>query len=284
MQCDKNQVIIICLVRKVFFHVCSLRFHSLFFFSNKVVNGDVSELNSVKVLSSQRNARLQSTSTPLDNSNSFSILTKEFLNRPDNVTNPIGGDDKINNNNPSNSRNLAPFPMLRINGVDVNGLAENDDSDEQSQGYVYDKPKIPFEAEDRESTNIQSTTVEPQRWDWNLSILSFFRLGNRLVIISFLDFCFMAPIHGPVRRNHMTVHRAIRIRDQKYLSHCHRILPTPMWRRCQVYQPDRLMVKTNNPATISDYIFSNFKNSVSSKYFQIMLYFLFFSMLNSIAI
>lgn len=54
--------------------------------------------------------------------------------------------------------------MLKINGLDVNNLAENDDSDEQQpRGYVYDKPKIPFEAEDRESTNIQSTTVAPQR-------------------------------------------------------------------------------------------------------------------------
>jgi len=127
-----------------------------------VVNGDVSSLKSVKVLSS-RNGRQQSTSAPGgDNSNSFSILTKEFLNRPENATNPpSGGGDA--NKNPTNSRNLAPFPMLRINGIDVNGLAENDDSDEQSQGYVYDKPKIPFEAEDGQSTNTQSSTIAPQR-------------------------------------------------------------------------------------------------------------------------
>lgn len=86
-----------------------------------MVNGDVSSLKSVKVLS-PRNGRQQSATAPADNSNSFSILTKEFLNRPENVTQPKGGGD--GGKNPTNSRNLAPFPMLRINGIDVNGLAE----------------------------------------------------------------------------------------------------------------------------------------------------------------
>lgn len=125
----------------------------------------MSELKSVKALASPANIRGKSAAFTSENSNSFSILTKEFLNQPDDTAGAAGNRNAAaaSNSNPNNSRNLSPYPVIRINGVDVNNLSENDDSGEQPQGYVYDKPKIPFEAEDRESTNIQSTTVVPQR-------------------------------------------------------------------------------------------------------------------------
>lgn len=139
------------------------------------VNGDVSELKNVKGLSVSLKNRKQSGAYTAENSNSFSILTKEFLNQPDDgagggVANRNGATNNNNNNNNNNAgkqtnRNLSPYPVIRINGVDVNNLPENDDSDEQQQGYVYDKPKIPFEAEEGGATNIQSTTVAPQRDD-----------------------------------------------------------------------------------------------------------------------
>lgn len=99
------------------------------------------------------------TSSPLgDNSDSFSILTKEFLNRPDDIA------ARQQNGRPQTNgvRNLSPYPTVRINNVNGNNLSENDDSDEQTGGYVYDKPKIPFEAEENAASNPEPTTIQPQ--------------------------------------------------------------------------------------------------------------------------
>lgn len=89
-------------------------------------------------------------STP-ENSNSFSILTKEFLNKPD------GENGKRKANGKGDGKNPPPYPVKRING---NNLSENEDSDER-QAYYYDKPKIPFELP--ESTNIHTNTVPPKK-------------------------------------------------------------------------------------------------------------------------
>lgn len=122
------------------------------------VSGDVSSLDSVR----RSNGAQSAASTSADNSNSFSILTKEFLSKPD------PDDPRATKNarpNPNNVRNLAPLPVIRVNGIE-NNLAETDDSDER-QAYFYDKPKIPFESEDRESTNIQVTsTLPPKRYEF----------------------------------------------------------------------------------------------------------------------
>lgn len=104
-----------------------------------------------------------------DNSNSFSILTKEFLSKPD----PEDPRATKNSRNNQNNRNLAPLPVIRVNGIE-NNLAETDDSDER-QAYYYDKPKIPFESEDRESTNIQVTsTLPPKRYESILFASKFY--------------------------------------------------------------------------------------------------------------
>lgn len=116
------------------------------------VCGDVSSLDSVR----RANGAAGSASSSGDNSNSFSILTKEFLSKPD------PDDPRATKNfKPNSNRNLAPLPVIRVNGIN-NNLAETDDSDER-QAYYYDKPKIPFETEDRESTNIVSSTIPPKR-------------------------------------------------------------------------------------------------------------------------
>lgn len=111
-----------------------------------VVCGDVSSLDGVKTFASTTAA------TSPENGNSFSILTKAFLNKPD------GGDaDKRKPNKPQTDGKSSP----RFGG---NNLAETDDSDER-QAYYYDKPKIPFElpSEVPESTNIHTNTVPPKK-------------------------------------------------------------------------------------------------------------------------
>lgn len=113
------------------------------------VYGDVSSLEGVKTFPST------TSSTSPENSNSFSILTKEFLNKPD------GEVGKRNTLKPQPS---GRSPTVRINGIDSNNnnnkLAETDDSDER-QAYYYDKPKIPFNLPD--SSNIQINTVPPKK-------------------------------------------------------------------------------------------------------------------------
>lgn len=119
-----------------------------------LVNCDVSSLDGIKTFPST------TASTNAENSNSFSILTKEFLNKPDDI------DYKRKNPKPSINgvRNLTPFPTIRVNGLDANNLGENDGSDER-RAYYYEPPKIPFEDEDKggESTNIQTSTLSPKR-------------------------------------------------------------------------------------------------------------------------
>lgn len=115
----------------------------------KIVYSDVSELRGIKTFPSTTASSLG------DNSDSFSILTKEFLNRPD--------DDIAARRQTNGIRNLSPYPTVRINNVNGNNLSENDDSDEQIGGYVYDKPNIPFEAEEEKAgSNPEPTTIQPQ--------------------------------------------------------------------------------------------------------------------------
>lgn len=124
---------------------------SCFYVCIIIVFADVSSLDDI------RNFPSTTASSTAENSNSFSILTKEFLNKPD------AEDGKRKIGKPQNNiRNLAPYPVVRTNGLVANALAETDDSDER-QAYYYDKPKIPFETEDRESTNIITNTVPPKR-------------------------------------------------------------------------------------------------------------------------
>lgn len=103
------------------------------------VFGDVSSLNGVKTFASTT-----SSSSP-ENSDSFSILTKEFLNKPDATL--------------GNRISQRPSARDSENGVTDNNLPDSDESDDR-QGYVYDKPKIPFEYE---STNIHTNTVPPKK-------------------------------------------------------------------------------------------------------------------------
>lgn len=98
------------------------------------VSGDVSEINGIRTFAS-------TTSSSPDDSDSFSILTKEFLNRPDEF----------------GKRNSVKATARQDSDSETNKLSENDESDER-QGYVYDRPKIPFEFE---STNIHTNTVPP---------------------------------------------------------------------------------------------------------------------------
>lgn len=100
-----------------------------------IVAGDVSEINGIKTFAST------TTSTSSDDSDSFSILTKEFLNRPDEF----------------GKRNSVKATTRQDSDSETNKLSENEDSDEH-QGYFYDRPKIPFEFE---STNIHTNTVPP---------------------------------------------------------------------------------------------------------------------------
>lgn len=114
-------------------------------YRNALVNGDVSSLEGVKTFPS-------TTSSSPENSNSFSILTKEFLNKPD------GDIGKRNSLKPQAS---GRGPVVRYNGDNNNNkLAETEDSDER-QAYYYDKPKIPFDLPD--SSNIQINTVPPKK-------------------------------------------------------------------------------------------------------------------------
>lgn len=117
------------------------------------VHCDVSSLDGVKTFPST------TASTNAENSNSFSILTKEFLNKPDD--NNIGRTKPKSNNG---VRNLAPFPMIRVNGLDANNLGENDGTDER-RAYYYDKPANSFDEEDKggASSNVQTSTLPPKR-------------------------------------------------------------------------------------------------------------------------
>ncbi|XP_031616869.1 uncharacterized protein LOC116336846 [Contarinia nasturtii] len=105
------------------------------------VRADVSSIDGIKTFPST------TSSTSPENSNSFSILTKEFLNKPD------GELSKRNSQKPlrSPTRNNAI-------GVTDNNLPEESDESDERQAYYYDKPKIPFEFE---STNIHTNTVPP---------------------------------------------------------------------------------------------------------------------------
>lgn len=89
-------------------------------------------------------------STSPENSDSFSILTKEFLNRPDG-----DGGNRIAQK-PGSARNPARDNSI---GTTDNKLPDSDESEER-QAYFYDKPKIPFEFD---STNIQINTVPPKK-------------------------------------------------------------------------------------------------------------------------
>lgn len=100
-----------------------------------IVYGDVSEIDGIKTFAST------TTSTSADDSDSFSILTKEFLNQPEDF----------------GKRNTVKVTSRQDNDAETNKLSETDDSDER-QAYFYDKPKIPFEFE---STNIHTNTVPP---------------------------------------------------------------------------------------------------------------------------
>lgn len=106
------------------------------------VFGDVSSLNGIKTFPSTT-----SSSSP-ENSDSFSILTKEFLNKPDST---LGKRQRPSGN--------AAAARASEDGVTDNNLPDSDESDER-QAYYYDKPKIPFEYE---STNIHTNTVPPKK-------------------------------------------------------------------------------------------------------------------------
>lgn len=114
------------------------------------VFGDVSSLNGVKTFASTT-----SSSSP-ENSDSFSILTKEFLNKPDAT---LG--NRISQRPSGNGASAAAAAAAREseNGVTDNNLPDSDESDDR-QAYFYDKPKIPFEFE---STNIHTNTVPPKK-------------------------------------------------------------------------------------------------------------------------
>lgn len=138
---------------------------SIWIFRIISVLGDVSDLGSSGVSSTT----LKSSGS--DDSNGFSILTKEFLNRPDGEDGRASAtDDQGTVSIPNSGRNLAPFPVLRINGLESNTIGESgdrqqkqqNDVDDEPQGYFYDKPMVPFE--DGEPSNIEpvtSTTEEP---------------------------------------------------------------------------------------------------------------------------
>lgn len=112
-----------------------------------LVRADVSSIDGVKTFAST------TSSTSPENSNSFSILTKEFLNKPDG--------SESGKRNPQKAQGSARNPPLNDNaiGATSNNLPESDESDER-QAYFYDKPKIPFEFE---STNIHTNTVPPNK-------------------------------------------------------------------------------------------------------------------------
>lgn len=107
-----------------------------------LVCADVSSIDGIKTFPST------TSSTSPENSNSFSILTKEFLNKPD------GEVGKRNSQKPLRS------PARDTAGVTDNNLPEGSDESDERQAYFYDKPKIPFEFE---STNIHTNTVPPAK-------------------------------------------------------------------------------------------------------------------------
>lgn len=115
--------------------------------SIRLVHADVSSIDGIKTFAST------TSSTSQENSNSFSILTKEFLNKPD------GGElGKRNSQKASQGSDRSAAHDNEIGVSDnENKLPDSDESDER-RAYFYDKPKIPFEFE---STNIQTNTVPP---------------------------------------------------------------------------------------------------------------------------
>lgn len=108
------------------------------------VYADVSSIDGIKTFPST------TSSTSPENSNSFSILTKEFLNKPD------GSDLGKRNSQKPSGRNPARDNAI---GVTDNNLPESGESDER-QAYYYPKPEKPFEFE---STNIHTNTVPPKK-------------------------------------------------------------------------------------------------------------------------
>lgn len=127
-----------------FFSICDSKWHS--------VHADVSSIDGIKTFPST------TSSTSPENSNSFSILTKEFLNKPD------GSELGKRNLQKPNGRNPARDNAI---GATDNNLPESGESDER-QAYYYPKPKVPFEDKletvtDVESTNIHTNTVAPSK-------------------------------------------------------------------------------------------------------------------------
>lgn len=117
----------------------------LFLISQYAVFGDVSSLNGVKTFASTT-----SSSSP-ENSDSFSILTKEFLNKPDST---FG--NRISQRPSGNGAAARDSD----NGVTDNNLPGNSDESDDRQAYYYPKPEKPFEFE---STNIHTNTVPPKK-------------------------------------------------------------------------------------------------------------------------
>lgn len=123
---------------------------------------DVSSLDGIKTFPST------TASTNAENSNSFSILTKEFLNKPDESDfkrdKPRPPNNGGSNGGNNGVRNLAPYPMIRVNGLDANNLGESD-GDGERRAYYYNKPSISFEDEDKggASSNVQTSTLAPKR-------------------------------------------------------------------------------------------------------------------------
>lgn len=139
------------IVQKIYEFECDWKWRQVsrrcyFFFCKCTVLGDVSSLTGVKTFASTT-----SSSSP-ENSDSFSILTKEFLNRPDST---LG--NRIAQRPPGNE--AAAAARESENGVTDNNLPDSNESDDR-QAYFYDKPKIPFEFE---STNIHTNTVPPKK-------------------------------------------------------------------------------------------------------------------------
>lgn len=112
-----------------------------------LVRADVSSLDGIKTFPST------TTSTSPENSDSFSILTKEFLNKPDGTL-----DNRIAAQKPGGGGGRSPSARDNAIGATDNNLPESGETDDR-QAYYYDKPKIPFEYE---STNIHTNTVPPK--------------------------------------------------------------------------------------------------------------------------
>lgn len=93
------------------------------------VRADVSSIDGVKTFPST------TSSTSPENSDSFSILTKEFLNKPD-------GDAGNRISQKPGSARANPARDNAI-GATNNNSPDSDESDERRE-YFYDKPKYVF--------------------------------------------------------------------------------------------------------------------------------------------